>query len=392
MEAFQEALKRLEPGGLLAVSGPSDLPPRTGLRLLTTAAAALEKSGIQTPGAQLTLIRSLRTVHLLVKNGPLNAEDIARIRAFCNQRRFDPVWFPGIEAREANRWNRLDTPLFYQGAVQLLGPTAGLFTERYKFDVSPVFDDRPYFARFIKPATLKELFSLRGSGALGLMSLVEPVLAATLGQGVLLCLLAVWLPLRRFRARSEGRPRGAIFLMLGIGFMLAEFAMIEKLSLFLNEPVAAVAVALAAFLAAAGLGGGLSLRLRVGAGEVLKYAGRAAVLVAGALVVYLAALPFVLHALMDMSLAVRLPLALLLISPLALVMGFPFPLAVAALKETEAEAVPWAWGLNGCGALIGPVLGIGLAVYGGVAAVLWAAALCYVAAYAGTLPQRRGAG
>jgi hypothetical protein len=377
VEAFGEALTRLAPDGLLTVSAPSDLPPRAGLRLLTTVKEALGKEGIKAPGSRLIFIRSLRTVCLIVKNGPLTSTDILKVRAFCGELRFDPVWFPGITDKEVNRWNRLDQPLFHDSAVALLGPEATEFQRRYKFDISAVWDDRPYFSRFIKPATLGELFSLRSKGALGLLSFAEPVLAATLAQAVLLSLVLVWLPLRRFRPTAPKAYGGTIYFLLGAGFMLAEIAIMEKLGLFLSEPVLAVGVTLAAFLALAGLGGGLARRLTAGSVKPLKGAGLAAAGVTGILILYLAGLPSILKALIGLPLAARMVLALLLISPLAFAMGLPFPLALSALKQESYGAVPWAWGLNGCGALIGPVGGIVLAVYGGVSAAMGAAALCY---------------
>jgi hypothetical protein len=384
VQAIAEALARLQPGGFLAVSGPSDLPPRSGLRLLTTAAEALRRSGVIDPASHIIFIRSLRTVHLLIKNIPLNAEEIARVRTFCSELRFDPVWFPGILATEANRWNRLDTPLFHDSARQLLGPAPDGFQQRYKFDVSPLFDDRPYFSCRVKPAAMMELFSLRGSGGLGLFSYAEPVLAATLAQALLACLLAVWLPLRRFRPAGKQTRQGLIYVMLGAGFMLVEMAVMEKMAVFLNEPVLAVGLTLAVFLAMAGLGGGLSTRLSSSGARALQHAGLAAVLVSGAVAVYLLALPRILEALLGQPLVVRMALAPVFVSPLALAMGLPFPLAVTALKYTTTESVPWAWGLNGCGALIGPVAGMALAVFCGISTVLAAAAVCYAVVFAAT--------
>lgn len=377
VEAFADALARLAPNGLLTVSAPSDLPPRAGLRLLATVKAALKLGGVKDPGSHLIFIRSLRTVCLIVKNGPLTSADILKVRAFCGELHFDPVWFPGITGMEANRWNRLDQPLFHAGTVALLGPDAKAFQRRYKFDISPVWDDRPYFSRFIKPATLGELFSLRSRGALGLLSFAEPVLAATLAQAVLLSLVLVWLPLRRFRPAPPIGRGGAVYFLLGAGFMLAEIAVMEKLGLYLSEPVLAVGVTLAAFLAVAGLGGGLARRLTAGSPKRLKGAGLAAAGVAGILILYLAGLPWILKALIGLPLAVRMVLALVLVSPLAFAMGLPFPLALSALKQETYGAVPWAWGLNGCGALIGPVAGMVLAVYGGITVAMGAAALCY---------------
>lgn len=396
VEAFREALGRLTDAGYLSVSGPSDLPPRAGLRLLTTAAAALEHRGA-TPADHIIFIRSLRTVHLLVKKEPLTGADIETTRAFCRSRRFDAVWFPGMRPGEANRWNRLAHPDFHRGAWQLLGPGGQAFQRQYKFDLTPVTDDRPYFSRFLKPATLKEIFSQRSGGALGLLSLAEPVLAATLAQALVLSLLAIWLPLRRFgttrsmAATRQRTPPGGLFLLLGGAFMLAEFAVMEKMRLFLNEPVLAVGVCLAAFLALAGIGGGGSRRLMGGRQPALKNVALAALGVTAVVLLYLAGLSALLDGLMGLPLGLRLTLAPLIIAPLALAMGLPFPLAVALLKTGRADAVPWAWGLNGCGALLGPVVGMGLAVYGGVSVVLGAAALCYGLAAAAVLWRARRA-
>jgi hypothetical protein len=377
VEAFAETLARLDPNGLLTVSAPSDLPPRAGLRLLATVKAALRSGGVKDPGARLIFIRSLRTVCLIVKKGPLTSADILKVRAFCNELRFDPVWFPGITPVEVNRRNRLDQPLFHNSAIELLGPDAKTFQRRYKFDISPVRDNRPYFSHFIKPTTLGELFSLRSKGALGLFSFAEPVLTATLAQAVLLCLVLVWLPLRRFRPANPKVRHGTVYFMLGAGFMLAEIAIMEKLGLFLSEPVLAVGVTLAAFLAMAGLGGGLARRLMVGNPKPLKGAGLAAVAVAGILILYLTGLSWVLKALIGLPLAARMVLALGLVVPLAFAMGLPFPLALSALKQETYGAVPWAWGLNGCGALIGPVAGMVLTLYGGITAAMGVAAFCY---------------
>ncbi len=377
VEAFAEALDRLAPEGLLAVSAPSDLPPRAGLRLLTTVKEALRCDGVKNPGSRLIFIRSLRTVCLIVKNGPLTSADINKVRAFCSELRFDPVWFPGITNKEANRWNRLDQPLFHDSAAALLGPDAAAFQRRYKFDISAIRDDRPYFSRFIKPATFGELYSLRSKGALGMLSFAEPVLAATLAQAVLLSLALVWLPLRRFRPTPAKARGGTVYFLLGAGFMLAEIAIMEKLGLFLSEPVLAVGATLAAFLAVAGLSGGLARRLTAGGVKPLRGAGLAAAGVAGILILYLAGLSWIVKALIGFPLAARMVLALVLISPLAVAMGLPFPLALSDLKQKTFRAVPWAWGLNGCGALIGPVAGIVLAVYGGVTVAMGAAALCY---------------
>jgi hypothetical protein len=378
VEAFYEALQKLSDGGALSVSGPSDLPPRAGLRLLTTAVAALKRGGVAVPGDHLIFIRSLRTVHLLVTKQPLSQAKIRTLRSFCQSRRFDPVWFPGMRREEANRWSRLAEPEFHTAARALLGPGGEAFQKRYKFSIGPATDDCPYFSRFLKIDTVGELFSLRRSGGLGMLSLAEPVLAATLIQAVVLAVVLIWIPLRRLRPTKDaaGLP-GGLFFLLGAGFMLAEFAVLEKLVLFLGAPVLAVGVTLALFLALAGVGGGLSRRYCAKQRSPQTVVRRFVLAVSALVVIYLVGLPILLPPFLGLSLYLRLVLVALVLAPLALVMGLPFPLAIETLKQDRAESIPWAWGLNGCGALIGPVVGMGVAVYGGVSMVWVAAALCY---------------
>jgi hypothetical protein len=172
--------------------------------------------------------------------------------------------------------------------------------------------------------------------------------------------------------------------------MLAEFAVLERLVLFLNAPVLAVGVTLALFLALAGVGGGLSRRFFAFGGQrqPLITVHRLLLAVMVLILIYLAGLPALLAPFLGLPLLLRLILVALVTAPLALTMGLPFPLAIETLKGQRAQAIPWAWGLNGCGALIGPVVGMGLAVYWGIPAVWMAAALCYAMA-AGTLWGRR---
>lgn len=159
--------------------------------------------------------------------------------------------------------------------------------------------------------------------------------------------------------------------------MLVEYAVLEKMSLFLDEPVLAVAVTLAGFLAAAGLGGGITSRWQGIQGGMLKPVGIAALGVAGIVLLYVLILPSLLDSLLAFPLLLRILLALMIVAPLALTMGIPFPLALSNLKTNQADAVPWAWGLNGCGALIGPILGVVLMIYGGVTVLLLAGICCY---------------
>ena len=108
VEALQEYLRVTAPGGYLAITRWLKLPPRDSLKLVATTVAALRDIGVEDPRNRFALIRSWNTTTLLVKNAPLAAGEVAAIRDFARSRSFDTAWYPGIEARDANRYNKLD--------------------------------------------------------------------------------------------------------------------------------------------------------------------------------------------------------------------------------------------------------------------------------------------
>lgn len=357
VESFGLAYRRLRPDGWLSVTGWLDLPPRSALKLVATIRSALAEQGIDNPAEQLLLIRGMTTVTLLVKQGLVSAEDIAATRAFTRSRAFDLVHYPGMTAEEANRWNRLAQPVFFNAVGALLGPGRESFIAGYKFDIAPATDDRPYFHDYFKWATLPELLALRPGGGAALLELGELIVTATLIQAIALSLLLVLLPLRARLYRRKPRRMtwrfGTYFTALGIAFLFIEIAYIQKLVLFLGHPLYAVSGALTGFLVFAGLGAGVSAMLE----RRLRQAGfsaiDAAVLgIAGIALSYLVALPPLFEGLSGLSDPLRVTFSLALIAPLAFFMGMPFPLGLARVAQADPDLVPWAWGLNGCASVV----------------------------------------
>jgi len=76
-------------------------------------------------------------------------------------------------------------------------------------------------------------------------------------------------------------------------------------------------------------------------------------------------------------LAARFLLALLVLAPMALLMGMPLPMGLTRLTLIHANAVPWAWCVNGCASVVSAVGGTLAAVHLGFSTVVLAAALAY---------------
>jgi len=402
VEAFEEYLRHLRPGGFVAITRWLKLPPRDSLKLFATALAALKRMGVAEPGQRLALIRTWSTTTFLVKNGALTPAEIAKIRAFADERSFDLAYYPGMRREEANRYNILEQPYFFDGATALLGPDRASFLRRYKFDVSPTTDDRPYFFDFFKWRALPELLKRRALGGAALLDWGYLILVSTLVQAVVLSVVLILAPLRFYRvssAPSADRWRvAAYFLTIGLAFLFIEIASIQRFILFLGHPVYAIAVVLCGFLVFAGLGSGTSPRLaawvapghasattRGRRGWLQPRLGALDLAVAGIVVVallYLLILPPLFRLLVALPDAPKIAIALLLIAPLAFCMGMPFPLALSRVSAWAPGLVPWAWGINGCASVLSAILAALLAMNIGFTCVMLIAIALYLLAAA----------
>jgi hypothetical protein len=380
VEAFYEYLQHLQPGGILSITRWTKTPPRDGLKAFATAIAALEQAGITEPGRHLAMIRSWNTSTLLVKKEPFSSDAINRLKAFCQERWFDSVYYPGMTADEANRYNQLQQPWFFEGADHLLGPEPAAYMDDYKFNIRPATDDRPYFSHFLKWRTLPELIALRERGGMPMLEWGYLILIATLAQALLASFLLVLLPLW-LRRRSGSGARGlrwrimAYFAVIGIAFMFVEIAFIQKFILFLHHPLYAVSVVLCAFLVFAGLGSLMSERWS-------KHVSLLGVTIAIGLlsVLYVLLLPGLFNWLVQLPGGFKIPVSVLLIAPLAFLMGMPFPRGLGVVSDRLPSWIPWAWGINGCASVISAMMATLFAIHLGFVFVVFVAVVLYLLA------------
>ena len=378
VEALQTYLSRLTPGGILAVTRWLSLPPRDALKLFATAVIALEKDDVPNPAERLVMIRGWKTVTILVKNSDFTASEIEAVKEFCRQRSFDVAYYPGMPADEANRYNLLAQPYFYEGAMALLGPQRQDFIERYKFYIEPATDDRPYFFRFFKWSAAAELLALREQGGMPLLDWSYPLLVATLIQAFVASVLLILVPLAVSRARRAlpTAPVALYFLAIGLAFMFMEIAFIQKFVLFLAHPLYAVAVVLCAFLVFAAAGSWLAGQWQ-GTEIRNSYLPVGISVMATIALTYLVILPGIFEALMHLPDTAKIAVSIALIAPLAICMGMPFPTGTMRLANIAQDSIPWAWAINGFASVVGAVLATLLAIHLGFAAVIILAVLIY---------------
>lgn len=378
-EAFAELWRKLTPDGLLCLTVWLDQPPRAPLRLTATLAELLAAEGISDPSLHLAAVRGWGTVTFCLKRSPLTPAEIVGTRSFCRQWSFDPLLLPRLTADERQYFHQLPDTTFFTLVDGLLFGDRRKIIADYLFDLRPTRDERPFFSQFLRLKTLPHLKRLFGEGALPVVELGSLVLVATLLLTTLAAVVLILLPLARIGRPSGGKRMATVgyFGALGLGFMLIEIALIHRFVLYLGHPVHAAAVVISTLLIASGLGSAAS-ELRPRPWMTPRRAAFAVIVLLG---LYIALLGPLLHATITLPTAARVALSLLVLSPLGFCLGLPFPLGLGRLHRQQPEAVPWAWGINGCLSVVGGSLATTIAILAGFNAVLLGAALAYTLAW-----------
>jgi len=381
VEAFQEYLRALKPGGFLSFSLYLLPPPRGELRLVSTIQRALEKGGNR-PADHLLSFRTWGTFSLMVKKDPLDRREAEKLKDFCRRMRFDLVYYPGISSEEANRFNRFPRPIYFD-TVQNLLREGESYISRYPFDLSPATDDRPYFHSFFRWKYWREVYRMAGGKW---QILLEGGFLVPVVFSLALILSALFLLLPAFFRRGGGVKAAGnslfawlvCFTVLGFGFMFVEISLIQKFILFLGHPVYSVSLVIFSLLVSAGMGSRFSLRFGDRSFRQLRII---LLFLSGLLLLAAFSYPLILSFFQGNSSFVRWALTFILISTPGFFMGMPFPLAVGLLGSMRPHWVSWGWCANGCASVLGAILPVLIALNWGFQAVFFLAALCYLVGF-----------
>ncbi len=377
-EALVEMLRLLEPDGLLVLSRWIQMPPSEGVRLVATVVEALETLGHSQPGKAFVAYRGIQTLTVVVRPQGWSDEDLKDIRQWLIQRRFDLVWAPNLSIQEVNRFNRLESPVYYQTIRDLLTASDRQdFYRQYPFAIAPATDDRPFFHHFFTWAQTSDVLATLGKtwqpfGGSGYFVLFLFLALALLLGTVLVVGPILWVH-RKGGVRLD-KPGWVLgyFGLLGLAFLFVEIPLIQRWILLLGHPAYAFAAVVTVLLLAAGWG---SLLARKVPPRPTTW---------GILILLGVVTPYLTQALMPLFLSwpvlFRVVGGGLLLTPLGVVMGMPFPWGLAILEKAHPESIPWAWAINGWSSVMASVLAALLALSWGFSAVLYLGAGAYLLA------------
>jgi predicted membrane-bound spermidine synthase len=267
-----------------------------------------------------------------------------------------PYGLPGSNQSAMNQ--------FLAGASQSPGRLK-TYISQARYDISPCTDDRPYFYK--KDTGVPDQYLWLLAGTIGINALV------------------VWLPFRFIRRKTpDDNSLGValpltIFICIGIGFMIVEVSLFQKLVLYLGSPTISLSILLSSLLVGMGTGSyfgrnmyGTDARKRL---QVVSMA----IVVVGILLFVVS--PLLLAKSLEFALPLRAATTFLVILPLAFLLGIPFPSCLQLLAlDHKDRFIPWMYGVNGSMSVLGSVLAVilsmlfgftpayfvGLAFYSGV--------------------------
>jgi predicted membrane-bound spermidine synthase len=357
VQAFDDYYQHLTPEGRYAlVTQRQPLLMRAAL----TAIEVMEKRGV----APAEACRHLLAVgvpnaeelpspyrYLLVWNkSPFKPQDLTPIRRAIESGAAEAIFLPGSQGQS----------LLHQIANGETTPARVLQTPFTEGDttvnIRPATDDRPFF-----------LDLTPGVPSVLVWFLIISLMGSLLYSGALL-------------ARSGERRRDTqgwllYFSALGVGFMLVEIPLIQKLILLLGRPTLSLTATLFYLLIGASIGSRISQ-----AWPLERMASRvaaASAAICALILIHTMALGWALRVLLPLSLSFRLLALGILIFPVGLVLGIPFPSGLRLMSVRRQVEVPWMWGVNGMMSVTGSVLAVIIAKLVGFNGCLLAAAALY---------------
>lgn len=399
-EGWRIFLDHLTPTGVLTMTRwhLPNAPAETD-RLVALAATALEDAGIRDVAAHVVLLQAYKSDGelfgwsefgalgtILVSKSPFTAEEVQRIAADAATSGGGVIVAPGHPAAR---------PLLQK---LLVPATRAAAIAESPFNIAPPTDVQPYFFLQVRPADLVNLRRQRFGGVTEITFNGVRVLMVLGATSLALVTLVIVLTMTTLpgavasaAARRTYRWMTLYFLGIGLGYILVQLSLLQRLMIVLGRPTLALSVVLCSMLLGTGCGAALAARLFPG-GDARR---ALASVVIGLVVLRLgfSAVP----ALSQLpSIAGQLMVVAAILFTTGFLLGSAFPLGVGVVAPTGEWAVQKMWAINGAASIAASVLAAVIGLVWGSGAVLTAGIVAYVLALVAaivtgaTAPMRTG--
>lgn len=381
LEAWRSFLQHLEPSGVFTVSRWSSVETA---RMMALASAALLEIGAKRPADHMAMVTAGLVTTLIVGKEPLSPADEETLGRIAAEKGFFLQIVPS-RTPAAPRIRRV----LEADSLEAINRTS----LQDLLDFRPATDDRPFFFNVLRFRSLwHELPEVAGGTIQGNL-LATRTLGLAFIASFVLAIVAIVGPLA-YRARPRGRAAPGLyaglsyFCLIGVGFMLTEIGLLQRLSLVLGHPIYSLIVVLSSLVAAAGLGSLLSDRLPL---DRSPWCYVFPLVIAAWIATLALAWPGVAARFTAAPLGVRIAFSVAVTASLGVTLGVAFPAGMRMVRATHDEETPWFWGLNGVGSVIASSGAILIALSYGLTVLLLVGAGCYLLLSVAVLAFRRAA-
>ncbi len=382
VQAWRLFLTHLNPDGVLTVSRwyfkkrPGEI-----LRLVNLAVSALDAAGEKDPIKHIILLATMGGANggraddgigtLLVSREPFSDHDVEAVNKFAHKLGFEVILTPQFAA------NTL------AGQIAQGGPASQDVIASYPLNISAPTDDTPFFLHMLR---LKDALNIGfwNQGVMSSNALAIGILWILLATVIVLSTLCIVIPLILSKAPERklliGAPPLLIYFgCIGLGFMFIEISQMQRLVVFLGQPVYALSVVLFTLLLASGAGS-LSTAM---IGKVSPQSRLLTLLAVLSLFGLLT--PWMVSVLDTAGTSLKILASISILFPLGFFMGMAFPIGMNAALSSSKELTPWLWGINGALSVCASVFAVAIALSFGISATFWTGVGCYCAATASYL-------
>lgn len=384
LEAWKTFLESLSDTGTLTMTRwyiPS--APAETHRLVALAAESLANMGVRDAASHVilaimpggmstdaTMPEEMYLANILVSRRPFAPEEVARIAALQGTENFTLLAAPGMESPDPAIRRLLD------------GRSRAEAIRMSPFDIRPPTDDRPFFFLLVQPGSILSLLSERPDlvyqsayNAVRILLLLGGITAAF---AIAVALFAAFGFKRANSAGGASTRIGSVyFFAIGVGYMLIQLALNQRLIVILGHPTYSLSVTLFSMLLGSGAGSFVSERIRTRAMAIGVWLAIPAALVAlGVMIPALAGIESI------GSPALRVGACAAVVGAIGFLLGFGFPLGIRTLAASGEAAVQKMWAVNGAASIAGSTLAALSGLTLGNRATLLAGALIYAVAAA----------
>lgn len=355
VEGFEQYYDHLtDRGKIVTVRWLIDTP-----RFVSTYVKLLEQEGVPQEEVYKHLIVATSDSYtedpsgtmVVFSKAPFTEDEIRFFSTSFAQHGYKPILIPGEVMREPY--------------AQLLNGSIDLEQFYRLFDTKAhyVTDDSPYFLSYEKPMPSAVQNLLNYSIMIAIAFLFVPF---------------AWLwRTGKAAAKSQLGIASIIpyFAALGMGFILIELSLLQKLILLLGNPITTFAILLFTLLASSGSGSLVSSRLIRNNTRNLTFV-IAGIIALGT--IYLTSLQPIIYSVIGEPFEAKVAFSIAILAPIGFLMGMPLPTGMRLLKAHRPERIPWMWAVNGAFSVLGAVLAVALGIMYGSSIAMVLGILVYV--------------